>query len=153
MLFTSKWGRIWTGIEWNASLWPLDEIFSLWPRFSCDSYRILNLRLCPRAGPMLSVANNFSFKKGINTKLQWMWDNTFFQERNSHNIKCHTMCFTWKKWLFSRKMITKHGQTVVNSGLNIIPAGDVKMRWIVKVMLRNPKKQFMWRMLKTIKLL
>ena len=30
---------------------------------------------------------------------------------------------------------------------NIIPASDVKMRWIVKVILRNSKMQFMWRRL------
>ena len=29
----------------------------------------------------------------------------------------------------------------MKSGLNIIPARNVKMRWIVKVILRNPKRQ------------
>ena len=34
---------------------------------------------------------------------------------------------------FLRKMITKHELNVVKSGVNIIPARNVKMRGIVKV--------------------
>ena len=51
MLFTSKWGRIWWGIEWNALVWPMDEIFSLRPRFSFDSYMILEFQALSTCWP------------------------------------------------------------------------------------------------------
>ena len=56
----------------------------------------------------------------------------FFRERKSYNIKCNTMYLT-EKGDFLRKMITKHELNVVKSGVNIIPARNVKMRGIVKV--------------------
>ena len=42
---------------------------------------------------------------------------------------------------FRERKFKKHGYNLVKSGLNIIPARNVKMRWIVKVILRNPKRQ------------
>ena len=35
----------------------------------------------------------------------------FFRERNSRNILCNTMCLTWKKWFFSRKIIKNMNRT------------------------------------------
>ena len=61
---------------------------------------------------------------------------------SKHRV-CNTMCLTCKKGFFSRDIITKHEQNVVKSGLNIIPAWDVKMRGIVKVILRNPRRPYM----------
>ena len=52
----------------------LDEIFSLWPRFSFDSYRILE---CTRAGPMCSgdLKNdvNLTLSDAIFEKERQMW--------------------------------------------------------------------------------
>ena len=56
-----------------------------------------------------------------------------------------------KKRFFSRKIIIKREQNVVKSGLNI--KRNVKMRLVIKVILRNPKRQFIWRMLKNVKTL
>ena len=52
ILFTSKLGRIWRGIEWNTLLWPMDEILSQGPRFFGILTWFWNFMLCPRAGPM-----------------------------------------------------------------------------------------------------
>ena len=56
-----------------------------------------------------------------------------------------------KKRFFSRKIIIKREQNVVKSGLNI--KRNVKMRLVIKVILRNPMRQFIWRMLKNVKTL
>ena len=55
-------------------------------------------------------------------------------------IKCYTMCLIWKKVIFSRKIISKHEQNVLKSGLHIIIVRNVKMKWIVRVILQNPKR-------------
>ena len=44
-----------------------------------------------------------------------------------HLVLKHLLNMT-KVIFFFRKMITKHEQNIVKGGLNIIPAGDVKMR-------------------------
>ena len=49
-----------------------------------------------------------------------------FEEFIKHLVLQHELNTT--KVIFSRKIITKHKQIVVKSGLNIIPAGAVKMR-------------------------
>ena len=49
-----------------------------------------------------------------------------FEEFIKHLVLQHELNTT--KVIFSRKIITKHKQNVVKSGLNIIPAGAVKMR-------------------------
>ena len=52
--------------------------------------------------------------------------------------------------IFARQIIAKHEKNVVKSGLNIIPARNVKMSWIVKVILQNLKRQFIWKIFKMI---
>ena len=47
ILFTSKLGRIWRGIEWNTLLWPMDEILSQGPRFFGILTWFWNFMLCP----------------------------------------------------------------------------------------------------------
>ena len=73
-------------------------------------------------------------RKVMNRKLQWM-RGYFFSEKNSSNTKCNTMCLTWQKKFFWRKIIIKHEQNVLKSSLN------VKIRWIEKAILRKPKRQ------------
>ena len=62
----------------------------------------------------------------------------FSRKRNLLNIKSNTMWFFEK---YDKRNILRE-QNVNKSGLNIIPARDVKMRWIKKIILQNPKRQF-----------
>ena len=67
MLFTSKWGRIWWGIEWNNFLWPMDEILTLWPRFSFDSNMILEFKAMSMCWPNVQR----SLPPRTHLKLSW----------------------------------------------------------------------------------
>ena len=63
-------------------------------------------------------------RKVMNTKLQWMRENIFFDKVQYYVLKSK------KSDLFEKdkKQNIKHEQNVVKNGLNIIPARDVKMR-------------------------
>ena len=63
MLFSSKWGRILRGIEWNASLWPMEDIFDLWPRFSYDSYSILEFEAMSMCWPNVQCRLSTTWKE------------------------------------------------------------------------------------------
>ena len=68
-------------------------------------------------------------------------ENTFFLRNKCIKHQVQYQLLNMKKVIVSRRMITKHEQNVLKSGLNIITARNVKMRWIAKVMLENPKRQ------------
>ena len=57
-----------------------------------------------------------------------------------HQVQYHVLN-TKKDW-FLRTIISKHEQNVVKSGQNILPVRGVKMKWIVKGILRNNKRQY-----------
>ena len=65
----------------------------------------------------------------------------FFLKNKCIKHQVQYQLLNMKKVIVSRRMITKHEQNVLKSGLNIITARNVKMRWIAKVMLENPKRQ------------
>ena len=57
-----------------------------------------------------------------------------------HQVQYHVLNMK-KEWFF-RTIISKHEQNVVKSGQNILPVREVKMKWIVKGILRNTKRQY-----------
>ena len=72
-------------------------------------------------------------RKVMHRKLQWMRKYFFLKKKFiKHQVKYHVL---------NMKNKTKHEQNLLNSGLNIKPARNVKMRWIVKVILRNLERQ------------
>ena len=71
--FITFWAReIWWGIEWNALLWHIDEILSLWPRFSFDSYMILGFQAMSTCRPNVqSDSKKVFFHRRVSFEAVW----------------------------------------------------------------------------------
>ena len=70
-------------------------------------------------------------------------EKTFFPRKKleKHLMQYHVP--NMKKVIFLRKIIKKHEQNVVKSGLIIIPASRGRSKWIGKDILRNSMRQYM----------